>query len=451
MNPFPKGRACGSSLVFRAAVRLAAAALTGCQGGRCVRTHDFAPTNDTALSDVVRCVVVSVPNEVTPHTFENTLRATVSLVNPPALAAGLRRVGRVDLNECHSGSLSLVGQKTAELGKRPRMQGGPLGLAKPYPVPDAAQLLDSDSASGAFSLGHDALADAMVDVRRKSSFFATALTQQPTRRTGFLGLQPFTKPCLSLAVSVKPCASGAIAVAGGCDVDDPQIDANKSIGGFGHRRFGRIYGGVEKPLAIPLEQVALADLAGPQKCEVPRGGEDPDLAQPSMHGPNRNRCFTVAEHIRHLLGQTARVERLRRIIAEHDWLRQYCYASPRSRWTIISGSSVRTERGVSVRDLADHPYRRLGRQVEPLSQLGVEASLRVMLAKYSVGMHLRRQPRRRVVASAQRSVQGHSLEPDRQYADLHHLLHKQHGNRQHRQRAALLGDEPPSFRQRRAS
>ena len=69
------------------------------------------------------------------------------------------------------------------------------------------------------------------------------------------------------------------------------------------------------------------------------------------------------------------------------------------------------KRGVSFGDLADHPDRRLRRQPEPLPQLGVEALLRVMLAKYSIGMHLRRQPRRRVIASAQRGVQGRSLEP----------------------------------------
>ena len=202
MNPSLEGRACDSSLVFRGAVRLAAAALTGCQGGRCVWTHDFAPTNDTALGNVVRCIVVGVPNEATPHTFENALGATVSLVNPPARAAGLRGMGRVDLNESHTGSLSLVGQEAAELGERPRMQGGPLGLAKPYPVTDTAQLLDSNAAPGAFSLGHDAFTYPVVNVARETCLPATSLLQQSASRSCLLGLQPLTHSCLTLAVAV---------------------------------------------------------------------------------------------------------------------------------------------------------------------------------------------------------------------------------------------------------
>jgi hypothetical protein len=64
----------GDGLVFvpwvRAAVRLAAAALPGCQGGRCVRTHDFASALNTAGRDVDRCIVIGVPNEAKPATFE---------------------------------------------------------------------------------------------------------------------------------------------------------------------------------------------------------------------------------------------------------------------------------------------------------------------------------------------------------------------------------------------
>ena len=81
--------------------------------------------------------------------------------------ASLRGVGGVDLNERHSGSFGLIGEKCAKLGERPGMQRGPLGLAKPYPVTDSRQLLDSDAAPGAFSLGHDAFTDLVVNVGAK--------------------------------------------------------------------------------------------------------------------------------------------------------------------------------------------------------------------------------------------------------------------------------------------
>src|SRR5690348_12994932 len=82
-------------LRFGGADRLAAAALTGCQGRRCVWTHDFAPALHTAGSDVDRCVVVGVPNEVTPAAVEFRLGAAVAFVDPTAGAASLRRVSRV--------------------------------------------------------------------------------------------------------------------------------------------------------------------------------------------------------------------------------------------------------------------------------------------------------------------------------------------------------------------
>ena len=55
------------------------------------------------------------------------------------------------MNEPHAGPLGLVGQELAELGEGPGVQRGPLGLAKPYPLADSRQLLDSDPASGALA------------------------------------------------------------------------------------------------------------------------------------------------------------------------------------------------------------------------------------------------------------------------------------------------------------
>ena len=119
--------------------------------------HDFAPAHDTAGCDDDCCFVVGVPNEATPATLKYRLGAAVTFVDPAAGAARLRRVGGVDLDERHSGLFRLVGEEPAELGERPGVQRGPLGLAKPYPLTDPRQLFDGDTAPGALSLGHDAL------------------------------------------------------------------------------------------------------------------------------------------------------------------------------------------------------------------------------------------------------------------------------------------------------
>jgi hypothetical protein len=64
-----------------------------------------------------------------------------------------------------------------------------LGLSKPYPLADTAQLLDGYAAPGAFSLGHDALTDVVIDIGGEPMLFAASLLKQPAGRTRLLGLQ----------------------------------------------------------------------------------------------------------------------------------------------------------------------------------------------------------------------------------------------------------------------
>jgi hypothetical protein len=155
-----------------------------------VGAHDFTPASDTAGCDDDRCIVVGVPNEAAPATFKCRLRATVSFIDPAALMACLAAVGGIDVDERHPGGLSLVAQERAKLGERPRMQRGPLGLAKPYPGAYPRQLFDSDTAPGALRLGHDAFGNLMVEVGGEPRLLAAALLKQPARRTSLLGLQP---------------------------------------------------------------------------------------------------------------------------------------------------------------------------------------------------------------------------------------------------------------------
>ena len=144
--------------------------------------HDFTPALATAGGDDDRCVVVGVPNEATPATLKLCLTAAVAFVHPATRTACLRRVGRVDFDERHPGLFGLVGQTRAELGERPRMHRGPLGLTKPYPRPDPRQLFDGDPAPGALRLGHDAFRYLMVEVGGEAGLLTAALLQQPPRR-----------------------------------------------------------------------------------------------------------------------------------------------------------------------------------------------------------------------------------------------------------------------------
>lgn len=62
--------------------------------------------------------------------------------------------------------------------ERPAVQRSPLGLAKPYPLADALEVFQGDAALGALGLGHDAFADAVVDVEGRY-FYAPPPQQRP--------------------------------------------------------------------------------------------------------------------------------------------------------------------------------------------------------------------------------------------------------------------------------
>jgi hypothetical protein len=124
------------------------------------------------------------------------------------------------------------------------MQRGPLGLAKPYPVTDPRQFFDGDTVPGAFSLGHDAFGDLVIDVGGEPGLLATALLQEPPRRAGFLGLQPFPQPHLPFPVAVESGTGRLLTGAGGGDVDDAHVNTEKAVSGLGQRGFGCFDGGV---------------------------------------------------------------------------------------------------------------------------------------------------------------------------------------------------------------
>ena len=109
---------------------------------------------------LIRCVMVGVPNEATPtHIRRRSGSAGFRLIYAALHTHGKSaRCGRGSTyTSATPAALGLIGQRIRPSWPNAQVcTGGPLGLAKPYPLTDAAQLLDSNAAPGAFSLGHDA-------------------------------------------------------------------------------------------------------------------------------------------------------------------------------------------------------------------------------------------------------------------------------------------------------
>jgi hypothetical protein len=89
------------------------------------------------------------------------------------------------------------------------MQHDPLGLAEPCPLADTGQVFESDPVTGAFSLGHDAFGDAVVDVGCLARFLAALAFEEPPGGFGGFGLQLTAQFGLAPAVVVQAARNGS--------------------------------------------------------------------------------------------------------------------------------------------------------------------------------------------------------------------------------------------------
>ena len=80
------------------------------------------------------------------------------------------RVAWIDKNNINPCLLCLVLDKGANLVESPPAHLGPLLLAKPCPVADAPEILQGQSAPGAFGFGNEHFGDNMVGILAKARF-----------------------------------------------------------------------------------------------------------------------------------------------------------------------------------------------------------------------------------------------------------------------------------------
>ncbi|RAS71004.1 hypothetical protein C8D87_1011305 [Lentzea atacamensis] len=280
-------------------------------------------------------------------------------------------------------------------------------------------------ASGAFSLGHDVLADPVVHVGREPCLLAAALLEQPSRGGCLLDLQPFPDSVLAFAVAVQARPAEPVTVRGGRDVDDAQVDSEEPVRRFGLGGLGTVDDRVQQPHPVLVQQIGYPDRrSGAQQGEMPGVSDDPHGAESTSDRPDRH-C-PVAARVTELPGQTASVERLRRLRAEPDRGVLDLSAPVRPRGPVVACIEVGPQCRVGVHGLADDPDRRLGCQPEPFPQLGIEAFLHVELPEHLVGVHPFRQRGSCRVAGAQGIAQRRRLLGRRWQPHLHDPFHVDH-------------------------
>jgi hypothetical protein len=197
-----------------------------------------------------------------------------------ALAAAVAGIDRDQENTCQR---SLLAQKGAKLVERPTAQSGTLLFPNRYPVVDALQLFQGDAALGAFGFGNDLLQDAVIHVSSKASFFATELFELPFGAARALLLQFRAQRTSAIANLVDLASRQLLAIGGGGDGFDAEINPKKVIYHAWLRGRNIARRSHVEP-AFVVDQVRLAML-GLQQFFLALPGRIGDL-EPSRCGPD---------------------------------------------------------------------------------------------------------------------------------------------------------------------
>src|SRR3984885_15210926 len=228
-------------------------------------------------------VEVCMEGESTPQANKLVLSLSVPLVDMSAGRAFSAGVARIDSYNRHTHHLGFVFDEASKLGERPTAQNGTLLFPNRYPVVDALQLFQGDSALGAFGFSSDLLQDAVIHVRSKASFFATELLELPSGAARALLLQFRAQRTSAIANLVDLPSRQLLAIGGGGDGFDAEINPRKVLchAWLRGRNFAR-RSHVE--LAFVVDQVRLAML-GLQQFFLALPGRIGDL-EPSRCGPD---------------------------------------------------------------------------------------------------------------------------------------------------------------------
>lgn len=165
----------------------------------------------------------------------------------------------------NSGYRRLILAERSQLPERPTSQSCPLRLPNLYPLGDSAQVLKSDTATGAFGRLNDLLRNTMIHVSGKTRFLARQLAKATARRLRLFLLKFGPQPTLPVPHRLDRLAAVMFTVGVAGNVRDTKIHA-KEIVRIAGIWFLHIACGRQKPIATMKQEVGLT-LSG---CKLPQ-------------------------------------------------------------------------------------------------------------------------------------------------------------------------------------
>jgi len=210
--------------------------------------------------DVASANVVGVSRKATPGADEVGLSLPIRLVDAATFWTCSTRIARIHSYKRHSCKERLVGQKTSQLVERPVMQRAPLSPSYSYPVANAREILDGNSASGVFGLADDLFTDDVIGVRVEVLLPPSELPQVPPGTLGANALESGPELGNSTARRQRSFTRMRLPVRIDGEVSNTKIDTEPFFGSDG-RPIRHLDGYEKKELALSVDQVGLTPYA----------------------------------------------------------------------------------------------------------------------------------------------------------------------------------------------
>jgi len=277
---------------------------------RASRSLDFGPGySSPKKGNVARAVEIGIPmpaTELAVKALAVSVRASRLGVDPPALVARLRRMGRRNRHQRNASDIGLVSQKLPELIKRPAIAAAALRFGTRLavgPLANAAQVLQRQSSVLLPGAIDQRARDLVVDGALVASLPPGEPSQEPGNAPGALaglqrrpsageavadGLQALTAPRFALAcggnvaaAEVHPFNLGRVARFLGRNFHR-HLQVVATIAAFDQRGRGRF---------LPLQQrpLVVAQLEWERYCPIQQCDSGTLRLQPELKGPRIQR------------------------------------------------------------------------------------------------------------------------------------------------------------------
>ena len=304
------------------------------------------PDYDGPASNYASRVGVGIRAVPTSKASEPIASLAVGLLGMSADAALPGSIARVDETDSDSRTLGLVSDLALQVGESPRVQGASLRPGSSDPCADAIEFLEGDAASGAFGSSDDLFGNYVIHVRSKAGFLAAALLEQPLRALGPFGLELLSQPKGSTTKRVEMRAAEVLAVAGGRDVYDANVDAEpaESLTLFG---VGNVDGDEQVELAVAKNQIGFAALVLEQSALMVPADERNPLA--TSDGPDVGGILSPRQDARVVGDGAERSKRSPGELVELVAIRDLCDATDDH----LRGQIIESSASVVVRELVE--------------------------------------------------------------------------------------------------